>query len=159
MRQVIYFSTAADRQDAVVVGGILAGARYHNLKDGITGLLVAGGHRYLQVIEGPAPAIGDLVGRLRRDERHLGMGILIDRRVNERSFDRWSMAYAEEPQLGDFATFAEVAAQMRKQLPDDRLRQQLDCFVRTFASGSVSFDTPLWALAPERASVSRRLRP
>ncbi|MCY7281392.1 MAG: BLUF domain-containing protein, partial [Sphingomonas bacterium] len=67
MRQIVYFSTASGRQDAIVTAGILAVARVHNRREGVTGLLVAGGHRYLQVIEGSSPVIDALITRIRRD--------------------------------------------------------------------------------------------
>ncbi len=146
MRQIIYFSTACDRQDAIVIAGIVAQSRQHNLLDGITGLLVAGGHRYLQVIEGPDVAISRLTARLRRDDRHLGMTILLDRHVDRPSFSGWSMAFANEPRLGDYSTFSDLVAKMRVNLTDARLREKLDCFGRTFATDDARMPQPLWQI-------------
>ena len=87
MRQIIYFSTAFDRQDAAVIAAIVTQSREHNSRNSITGLLVAGGHRYLQVVEGPDAAVEQLVRRLRRDDRHVGMTVMVDRRIDGRSFD------------------------------------------------------------------------
>ena len=146
MRQIVYFSTAADRQDAIVIAGIVAQSRDHNLRHGITGMLVAGGHRYLQVIEGPGEVIDGLAMRLRRDDRHLGMSVLVDRSIDRRSFDGWSMAFAKEARLGEYSTFGEVVAQMQRQLTDAKLREQLDCFARTFSSTPTRLETPLWQI-------------
>ncbi len=146
MRQIVYFSTASDRQDAFVVAGIVTRSRLHNLRDGISGLLVASGHRYLQVAEGPDEAIDRLVDRLRRDERHLGMSVMVDRKVAVRSFDGWSMAFAKEPRLNEFGTFGELVAQMRREINDAKLREQLDCLARTFSSAQTGIDPPLWQL-------------
>lgn len=151
MRQIIYFSTAADRQDAVVLAEIVAQSRAHNLRDNVTGLLVAGGHRYLQVIEGSSPVIGRLVKRLRQDQRHLGMSVLVDRVIPTRNFDGWSMAFARQPQLNEFATFGHLVAEMRVELTDAKLRDQLDCFARTFATAPSRLDAPLWKLAANDA--------
>ena len=134
MRQIVYFSTAAGRQDAIVNGTILVVSRERNRRDGITGLLVAGGLRYLQVIEGPPTAIEALLRRLRADDRHLAMSILVDRRTRGASFPGWSMAYAESPALADFATLRDLAGVMWGTIPDAKLRAQVDCFVRTFAT-------------------------
>ena len=149
MRQLVYFSTAADRQDAIVVAGIVVTSRENNLRNGVTGLLVAGGHRYLQVIEGSSGAIGDLVKSLRRDDRHVGMTVLIDRTVDERNFTGWSMAFREEPRLDQFSTFGELVAEMRRNLPERKLRDQLDCFAQTFAIPSLRVDSPLWTSSRE----------
>ena len=53
MHQIAFFSTAAEPQEAALIQAILATSRANNLRDDISGLLVAGGNRYLQVIEGP----------------------------------------------------------------------------------------------------------
>ena len=66
-------------------------AREHNAIDGITGLLVFNGNRFLQIIEGAAPAIDDLLARLRRDPRHSGLEVRDERIVAARSFPDWSM--------------------------------------------------------------------
>ena len=147
MRQIVYFSTASGRQDAAVLDEIVAKSRAYNLRDGVTGLLVAGGHRYLQVIEGPEAAIERLAGRLRRDDRHLAMSVLIDRQIDSRSFDGWSMAFKREPRLGEYATFDDIVAQMRRQITDAKLREQLDCFALTFSTAETRVDAPLWQLA------------
>ena len=66
-------------------------ARHLNALDGITGLLVFDGARFLQIVEGAEDAIDNLVGRLRRDPRHSALEIRDERLVEERSFPDWSM--------------------------------------------------------------------
>ena len=66
-------------------------ARHLNVLDGITGLLVFDGSRFLQVIEGPEDAVDDLVQRLRRDRRHSAFELREERSINERVFSQWSM--------------------------------------------------------------------
>jgi hypothetical protein len=51
MRQIVYFSTATSRQDAPTIAALMAVSGDFPGGEKITGLLVAGGHRYLQVIE------------------------------------------------------------------------------------------------------------
>ena len=62
-----------------------------NALDGITGLLVFNGTRFLQVIEGADKAVGDLLERLRRDRRHSSVEVRDERRIAARSFPDWSM--------------------------------------------------------------------
>jgi len=66
-------------------------ARELNALDGITGLLVFNGTHFLQIVEGSAPAIDDLLGRLRRDTRHTGLEVRDERSIEARSFPDWSM--------------------------------------------------------------------
>ena len=66
-------------------------ARHLNALDGITGLLLFDGVRFLQIIEGSETAIDSLVERLRRDPRHSAFEIRDERLVSQRSFPHWSM--------------------------------------------------------------------
>ena len=62
-----------------------------NALDGITGILVFNGTRFLQVIEGAESAIDELLARLRRDQRHSGVEVRDQRPIEARSFPDWSM--------------------------------------------------------------------
>ena len=66
-------------------------ARRLNALDGVTGLLVFNGSRFLQLIEGTADAIDHLVERLRADPRHSAFEIRDERMVEARAFPDWSM--------------------------------------------------------------------
>lgn len=77
--------TERDLQD------ILEAARRRNALEGITGLLIFNGVRFLQVIEGAETAIDGLVTDLRRDWRHTSFEVQDERYVLARSFPDWSM--------------------------------------------------------------------
>lgn len=62
MIQIAYFSTAAVPQTPELIHNILAVSRANNARDDISGLLVAGGGRYMQVIEGSRGRHGSAVG-------------------------------------------------------------------------------------------------
>ncbi len=83
--------------DGVVgeVAGIVKRARGFNAVHQISGMLVFDGENFCQYIEGPAPALSDLVEHIRRDPRHREVHDLIpeERLTGERVFDNWSMAY------------------------------------------------------------------
>ncbi|HEX8241388.1 MAG TPA: BLUF domain-containing protein [Allosphingosinicella sp.] len=66
-------------------------ARHLNALDGITGLLLFDGSRFLQIVEGAEDAIDNLVERLRIDPRHSAFEIRDERQVERRSFPDWSM--------------------------------------------------------------------
>ena len=66
-------------------------ARHLNALDGVTGLLLFDGARFLQIIEGAEAAIDNLVERLRRDPRHSAFEVRDERFVERRSFADWSM--------------------------------------------------------------------
>ena len=66
-------------------------ARHLNALDGVTGLLLFDGARFLQIIEGAEAAIDNLVERLRMDRRHSAFEVRDERFVDQRSFEGWSM--------------------------------------------------------------------
>ena len=91
LKSLTYTSLASLDLDAGDLDAILAKARELNALDGITGLLVFNGTRFLQIIEGSHHAINDLVERLRRDPRHSGFEVRDERDIDERMFGDWSM--------------------------------------------------------------------
>jgi hypothetical protein len=91
LTSLTYTSLARLDLDASDLEHIHRTARELNALDGITGLLVFNGTHFLQIIEGAANAIDDVVQRLRRDPRHSGFEIRDRHQVEERSFPDWSM--------------------------------------------------------------------
>ncbi|HYW17291.1 MAG TPA: BLUF domain-containing protein [Allosphingosinicella sp.] len=66
-------------------------ARHLNALDGISGLLLFDGSRFLQIVEGTEEAIDTLVERLRMDSRHSAFEVRDERHVERRSFPDWAM--------------------------------------------------------------------
>lgn len=62
-----------------------------NALEGITGLLIFNGTRFLQVLEGAPNAIDDLLERLRRDPRHSGLEVRQFQDIQEKCFPDWTM--------------------------------------------------------------------
>src|SRR5688572_4107791 len=69
-------------------------ARHLNALDGISGLLLFDGSRFLPIVEGAEDAIDTLVERLRMDPRHSAFEVRDERYVDRRSFPDWSMELA-----------------------------------------------------------------
>jgi len=91
LASVTYTSLARLDLQASDLEDIHRTARDQNAIEGITGLLIFNGTHFLQIIEGSAEAIEDLIEKLRRDPRHTGFEIRDRRKVEERSFPDWSM--------------------------------------------------------------------
>jgi len=89
MLQIVYISSAVGAVDAAP---ILAASRRNNARDGLTGLLYADGRRFLQALEGEAPAVERALERISADPRHRAVVVLSCRDVEAREFGTWSMA-------------------------------------------------------------------
>jgi hypothetical protein len=147
MFQIAYFSTATAPQDSVGIERILLTSRANNLRDDITGLLVAGSDRYMQVIEGPRRAMETLYAAIRADDRHFAVTTLVERTTLERSFEGWTMAYRREHGLNQFNSFPAVLTHLTAKVEDLMLRGQIRLFADTFITAPLVIDPILWKMA------------
>jgi hypothetical protein len=91
LKMLAYTSRARLDLSAGDLADIHDTARHLNALDGITGLLVFDGTRFLQIVEGSEEAVDSLLERLRSDERHSAVEVRDERFVETRSFPDWSM--------------------------------------------------------------------
>ena len=147
MRQIAYFSTAAEPQTEMLLQSILSTAQARNQEHGITGLLVAGGNRYMQVFEGPRRAVAQLYENIRADSRHLAVATLVNRTAFKRSFEGWSMAYRREPDLGAFDRFPDVVRFLTSRIDDSLLRNQVRKFSEIFIAAPPQDQPAPWPVA------------
>jgi hypothetical protein len=154
VRQILFFSTAAQGQSDAEIADIVAASYGPNMRDGITGLLVAGGHRYLQIVEGAEQQLDAMMVRVRRDRRHVGVTVLVDRMLARRSFSSWSVAFHGEPVFGDFFTLEQMLGIMRTRVADRSVRAQVDSFLRMLVLRPPSPPPSPWTMAaPYRAGL------
>ncbi len=147
MFQIAYFSTAATPQEATVIQRILLKSRANNLRDDISGLLVASGNRYLQVIEAPRHKMEALYAKIRADDRHIAVTTLVERTTIKRCFEGWTMAYRREPGLGEFDSFPAMLRHLTEQVEDERLRGQIRQFAAIFIAAPAPDGRELWKMA------------
>ena len=95
MHQLVYISTSRREITPDMLGEILDASRTNNECVGVTGLLVSGGTRFLQVLEGPTQAVCDTYDHIKQDPRHFGCVVLASRSVSARAFGDWSMAFKQ----------------------------------------------------------------
>ena len=90
--QIIYASQPFGFDESVLAG-ILLDARRFNQRDGITGALVCRADIYLQLLEGPEAQVMNAMDRIREDDRHVDIRMLVSRPVSERMFGEWGMLH------------------------------------------------------------------
>ena len=95
LRRLIYTSAVKGSQTPEMIADILAAAGRHNRDDGITGILIAGGGCFFQVLEGATEIVGKTFDRIRIDPRHGEALVLWDEQTNERLFANWAMRWRE----------------------------------------------------------------
>lgn len=95
MHSLLYVSSRRLQPDAGVhdVDDIVTISRERNRSLRITGALVATPTHFAQILEGPAPAIDELMTSIHRDRRHYDIIVTPMEEKPRREFHRWSLAY------------------------------------------------------------------
>ena len=126
MLQLLYVSTAAQGLVQSDLDDIVAGAVARNASLEVTGSLYYNGRNFLQLLEGPAPAVHELMDSIRRDPRHSGVVIIKELTGSPSVFAAWNMRIVRcRP------TPQECRADVANDLPaelDDELRKLMTNF-------------------------------
>lgn len=120
--QLIYASASSTPMQADDLEDLLERAQHKNAAAGITGALVYVDGCFLQVLEGLAEPVRQLMERIYRDPRHEAVTLLQAQEVAEARFAQWTMAYvsATSAQVAQWAGLSErtelpeTVAQMRE---------------------------------------------
>jgi hypothetical protein len=95
LARLIYASRARepDRGDfSELVRTILLKSIHNNRLAAVTGMLVVGEGRFLQLLEGPRAEVDATFGRIQVDDRHENVAVIGRAAVERRLFRDWNMA-------------------------------------------------------------------
>lgn len=90
LMQIVYASKPFGF-DASVLDDILTISRRRNSQADITGTLICRHDMYLQLLEGPDAAVQATYDRIKLDDRHLELNLLVSRTITDRMFPKWAM--------------------------------------------------------------------
>jgi len=93
MHHLIYYSYATAPFDEAQLQALLAQSRAANEREGLTGILLYGNERFLQLLEGEEPDVRATYARIYRDPRHRNIALYADKSITARAFPEWQMAY------------------------------------------------------------------
>ena len=133
MLQIVYISTSREAPTAQALDEILVASRRNNAKAGVTGLLLSGGRRFLQVLEGPEAEVRVTFDRIAADPRHFAIVELSRREIRDRQFGDWAMAYNAGGEAGEGADLRDVVKTLIGPLADRDLRAQFTGFAEIHA--------------------------
>ena len=96
LHNIVYCSRAVQSVDKEALEKIIATARHHNPRFGITGLLVFGSGVFFQWLEGPKDNVTSLFKMISADARHSDVVLLTQEdEFRERLFPNWDMELVE----------------------------------------------------------------
>ncbi|WP_423147368.1 BLUF domain-containing protein [Rubrolithibacter danxiaensis] len=93
LHTLLYVSTATEKLSDQELTDILAISRKNNTNMGITGIMIYGNGNIMQLLEGEKQALDNLYQKLKQDHRHFGLTKLLDKKIDSRSFESWSMGF------------------------------------------------------------------
>ena len=129
MLQITYISTARPELPAEAIDQILGVSRRNNHADGITGLLLYDGYRFLQALEGEAARVEHTYERIKADPRHRALVLLNSSEVIDRSFGNWSMA-SQRVGIASGANVAELVDSLTEEVADRTVQALFRSFAR-----------------------------
>lgn len=132
MHQLVYISTARARPSNAELDDILTVSRRNNAANGVSGLLVSGGIRFLQALEGPTPAVFATYERICTDPRHFAFVLLKSGSISERAFGNWSMAHEMAGTVRQ-TSIVEAVSDLTKNLADAGLKAEFQAFAEIHA--------------------------
>ena len=87
----LIFSSVRTDTKPTTVASILRVSRMNNPRDGVTGALISGEHRFLQLLEGDPAGLERCFARIRRDVRHRDLAVLAYEATDEILFPNTAM--------------------------------------------------------------------
>lgn len=99
LRSIIYISEMVEPFKEAAVGRLLDAARPHRENAGITGILFCFSDRFIELLEGPPEAVGELFDRIRLDVRHRHVTTVQDTTIAARAYDRWNIRTVRNEEL------------------------------------------------------------
>ena len=88
LRRVAYVSQIAEGATDEVIKRIVAKAQLNNRRRDLSGVLALGPGLFAQVLEGAPDVVEQTLMRIRADERHVNVRLVVDLPVDGRLFDR-----------------------------------------------------------------------
>ena len=126
MIRLCYISSVRVPIGASLLDQILAVSRRNNRAAGVTGFLVAGNRRFLQLLEGDEAAVRITYNRILADPRHFACVVIDQRHVAECQFAHWDMGQVDPNDAIGRGLLAETIAT----IDDPNLRAQFDGFLQ-----------------------------
>ena len=134
MIRLLYISTARERPTPSMLADILSASRRNNAAVDVSGLLIVGGRRFLQALEGPRHAVLATYGRIQHDPRHFACVQLVSEQIVERQFGAWAMGAQAGRSSVEEASISEAVASLIAPIRDPSLRGYFSGFAERQAA-------------------------
>ncbi len=109
---LVYVSASSHLMENVELEELLTVSRAHNIRLGLTGMLLYYEGAFMQVLEGSEETVRGLYARISQDPRHHLITLLLEEYLPERNFPDWSMGYhrLQADEVRELEGFTSLAA-------------------------------------------------
>lgn len=128
MFRLVYISTARAPITTPLLDAILGASRRNNARLDVTGLLVAGRNRFLQMLEGEEGQVRALYQRVSADPRHIGCVVLRAEHCEMRLCPGWDMGSVGPGPAPD-SSQARVARALIERIEDRTVQAEFASFL------------------------------
>lgn len=91
--QLVYYSDATQDFTPDDLVALLNTSIKNNQPQGITGCLLYGNGKFIQMLEGPEEKVKALYEKISKDTRHNNVQVVTEMLVNDKLFPKWSMGF------------------------------------------------------------------
>jgi hypothetical protein len=89
-KRLVFTSVRTDSRSSTITA-ILQTSRENNPRDGVTGALLSDGDHFVQLLEGDPAGLDRCFSRIRQDDRHRDVSVLVSEETDERLFPEAAM--------------------------------------------------------------------
>lgn len=136
LHYLIYVSKAVVPFDDAMLQNILSESRSWNGKHHLTGILMYHNSNIMQVLEGSAKELDFIFEKIKGDKRHTGVHKVAGKKIENRSFSKWSMAFrTADETLFDRVSFEAYNDPLNRSLlpdeeePDNSILSLINIFI------------------------------
>ena len=95
MIRLVYASSAAREMSEDDLLFLLEKSRSRNKRQNVTGMLLYIGESFIQVLEGEEKDVSEIYEDIRKDDRNIGIIVMVKEPISERAFPDWSMGFEQ----------------------------------------------------------------
>lgn len=102
LHHLIYMSESTQEMNPTEIDSLIKLARFNNFTHGVTGLLLYGEQKFIQILEGQQDNVAFIFEKILMDKRHHSIKVVANTAIEKRMFTNWNMGlilFAEHPNL------------------------------------------------------------
>jgi hypothetical protein len=131
--RLLYISTVCRGFEDYMIEDLLSKAQKKNHQNGITGILVFDGRRFMQYLEGEESKVCETFKRIQQDPRHYAIVTLREGAGEHRQFADWDMAIRYSNRPSEFDTHVKQVAELTVSC-DPMVAAEINGFVKLRAA-------------------------